>query len=535
MIHFSFIILFHNNSDTDRVVDSILNEFIEGDEIIVVDDYSENENLHLFDRFGDRIRLVHSDRGGNRGYNRNYGASIAKNNHYLFVDGDMVFLPNAITAMRVSMEQGYVGAVGNVICSDNTSAHMNLLTGIDYLNLIRTNLTPSEIIHLGIFYDNRQSDLYEKIAVNTLWEYFYAGYCAVEKMAFQRAGGFETCFVGWGVEDDELGYRLHLEGKIDYNLTAYAVHIPHERNRYKCLLSNRVNMYRFLAKTPTNQVEFHMTFGNNAVTWNTIGRIRTKLLAVHTELFDFPLEDICIGVNEMTEQYPSGYVEFTDQNGQRHSLELLGLALPFRNKNFQYGFCSENLFVYPEFLCAAILNKLLRVSCEVRVLKTTSHKRICWNSEQIPVLTCPYASERILYLPSAICDFDIKDCGTYYRIRDGVAARLNDHFLVEENFYQPELFEPTILNYLLLNLTGEPTNSDQYAKLEQQYHIQIQDCYNFKIPLTSPVQLSDVIAGDLYRLHIPMLYLIPSGCEIDRNDLWWQPSFRERDIIVQNS
>lgn len=112
---------------------------------------------------------------------------------------------------------------------------------------------------------------------------------------------------------------------------------------------------------------------------------------------------------------------------------------------------------------------------------------------------------------------------------------MNDHFLVEENFYQPELFEPTILNYLLLNLTGEQTNSDQYAKLEQQYHIQIQDCYNFKIPLTSPVQLSDVIAGDLYRLHIPMLYLIPSGCEIDRDDLWWQPSFRERDIIVQNS
>ena len=44
MIHFSFIVLFHNNSDTDRVVDSILKEFIAGDEIIVVDDHSEKEN-----------------------------------------------------------------------------------------------------------------------------------------------------------------------------------------------------------------------------------------------------------------------------------------------------------------------------------------------------------------------------------------------------------------------------------------------------------------------------------------------------------
>lgn len=112
---------------------------------------------------------------------------------------------------------------------------------------------------------------------------------------------------------------------------------------------------------------------------------------------------------------------------------------------------------------------------------------------------------------------------------------MNDHFLVDENFYRPELFEVAVPEYLLLNLTGERAAPDQRARLERQYHIQIQDCYDFKIPFSSPVRLSDVIAGDLYRLHIPMLYLLPSGCEISQDDLWWQPSFREKDIIVQNS
>ena len=103
MISFSFIVLFHNNSDTDRVIDSLLRESIPGDEIIVIDDHSHPDRLRIFDRFGDSIRLLHSDRMGNRAYNRNYGASFAKNDFFLFVDGDMVFLPNAVFLWKADM------------------------------------------------------------------------------------------------------------------------------------------------------------------------------------------------------------------------------------------------------------------------------------------------------------------------------------------------------------------------------------------------------------------------------------------------
>lgn len=536
MISFSFIVLFHNNSGTDRVIDSLLRESMPGDEIIVIDDHSHPDQLRIFDRFGDSIRLLHSDRIGNRAYNRNYGASFAKNDFFLFVDGDMVFLPNAVSAMRVSMESGYVGAVGNIIRSGTTPAQMDILTGIDYLNILRTELSAEQIIQLGLFFDKRQSSLYEKIAVDSLWEYFYSGYCAVNRGAFEEVGGFETTFSGWGVEDDELGYRLHLKGKLDYNSAAYAVHIPYERDLYQCLLSNRVSMYRFLEKTPTNEIELHMTFGNTPKSWHTLECIRRRVLAEHTTLFDFPDGPNRIFVNEMTEEHPFGHVRFTSSDAEIHSLELLGLALPFRNKNFEIGFCSTDLFIYPEFLSSTILGELLRISMEVRILKVDSPRRINWTKEQLTSLGRTSSYGRVVYLPLEISDFDIEDCGLYYRIRDGVAAKLNDHFLVEENYYMPELFEHMPPQYLLLNLTGVPAPEGKRTSLEQQYHIQIHDCYNLDVCLSRPrVALSQVLAGDLYRLHIPIIYLLPEGIKIDRTDLWWRNPFRQRDIIAQNT
>ena len=136
MIRFSYVVLFHNNTNTDRVVDSILEQFLDGEEIIIVDDHSDKQSLNMFDRFGSAIQIVHTDIAGNRGYNRNFGAKFTKNEHILFVDGDIIFLPNAIMSMRESMEKGFVGAVGNVVCSQNTLPQMNLLTGQNYINSV---------------------------------------------------------------------------------------------------------------------------------------------------------------------------------------------------------------------------------------------------------------------------------------------------------------------------------------------------------------------------------------------------------------
>lgn len=536
MINFSFIVLYHDNNSTDYVIESILSEFIFGDEIIVVDDHSQIENLHIFDRFNDSIRIVHSDRVGNRGYNRNYGASFASKDYLLFVDGDIIFLPSAILKMRESMERGNVGAVGNVICSSNTIPQMNLITGIDYLNLIQTNLNWGNMAKLGLLHDRRQLHLFDKIALNSIWEYFYTAYCAVKKSIFDEIGGFETAFVGWGVEDDELGYRLHLHGNLEYNQSAYGVHAPHMRNLYRCLVSNRINLYRFLAKYPSNELELHMTYGNSVKVHLALDYIKDQLKKAETSIFNFEYENNCIYINELTEQFPNGYVCFKDTKSNRHILELYGIALPFKNKNFKIAFCTDNLFIYPETFLVSILSEMLRVSSEIRIIKTHTPKRIIWNNELIKGLSHISTAGRIVYYSTRICDFDIIDCGSYYKITDGIIAKLNENFFLSENFYHPEFFEKQPEHYILINLTSETISPEKVTVIMKRYNIIIDSCYNITVNLDNKdIRLTHILYGDLYRLHTCMIYLIPLGYHIIKDDKWWDYSFRKNDLIIQNT
>lgn len=536
MTNFSFIILFHNNSHTDIVIDAIMEQMIEGDEIIVVDDHSEQEFLSSLERFGNNILLIHSDRTANRSYNRNYGAKYAQNDYLLFVDGDIILLPYAVASLRITMQQGYVGAVGNVIRSNNTPNQMNVLTGIDYMKLFENKLSVQDFIDLSIIDDRRQAHIIDKIATDSLWEYFFTAYCAVKKSVFEEIGGFDTRFKGWGVEDDEFGYRLKSAGKLEYNNSTYGVHVPHARDLYKCLLSNRINLYRFLGKFPRNEIELHMTFGHSLKAQTSMVFIKKSVIEKGTAIFNFPKGKNIICINEITNDFPNGYVKFTDNDNKEHILELLGLALPFRNKNFDCAYLSENIFVYPEFFASLILSEALRLAKKVHILKVEQPLRIHWREEQICGLTRISTSNRIVYMASGLCDFNLTDCGDHYEINGGFAEIMNDNFVVTENFYLPEVFDERANDYILLNLTNVTLPCAVKEKIERKYNLTIIDIYNPAVSFKSgKVILSQELAGDLYHLHTPIVYVVPQGCEIDKNDIWWRNSFRENDIIIQKT
>ena len=69
-----------------------------------------------------------------------------------------------------------------------------------------------------------------------------------------------------------------------------------------------------------------------------------------------------------------------------------------------------------------------------------------------------------------------------------------------------------------------------------KYEIIIDSCYDVNIELADRnIRLSNVLYGDLYRIHTAMIYLIPEGYQIIKDDKWWDYSFRYNDLIIQNT
>jgi len=94
-IHISIIVTCYNQRDFIReAVDSALQQGAH--EVIVVDDASDDGSFELLQEYGDAIKLWRMPRNGGAPQARNYGASLATGNYFVFLDGDDILMPTAL-------------------------------------------------------------------------------------------------------------------------------------------------------------------------------------------------------------------------------------------------------------------------------------------------------------------------------------------------------------------------------------------------------------------------------------------------------
>jgi glycosyltransferase involved in cell wall biosynthesis len=112
MPQFSIIITCHNQAQfIDEAVLSALCQPQSSREVIVVDDASTDDSPRILRKYGDAIRLVEleSNVGANRA--RNFGASLAKGDYLVFLDGDDLLLPWALEMYRQILSRRPAAAV----------------------------------------------------------------------------------------------------------------------------------------------------------------------------------------------------------------------------------------------------------------------------------------------------------------------------------------------------------------------------------------------------------------------------------------
>ena len=97
MTQFSIVITAHNQEHfITNAVDSALSQNYTSKEVIVVDDASSDETKQILGQYGDQIQLVEFQKNQGAIAARNAGASVAKGQYLVFLDGDDLLLPWAI-------------------------------------------------------------------------------------------------------------------------------------------------------------------------------------------------------------------------------------------------------------------------------------------------------------------------------------------------------------------------------------------------------------------------------------------------------
>jgi GT2 family glycosyltransferase len=220
-------------------------------EVIVVDDGSKTELdlSHLQTVPG--IRLVRMEAGG-AAKARNAGWRVAKGDIAIFLDCDQIvdrhFIQNHCRPFFSHPDQR-LAQIGERrrLGKDQRPALSSMADA--------TVEARNELFSILSF--NLQS-------IECSWHLYYTHNASVRRRDLEAIGGFDEGFRGWGLEDCELGYRLHKAGvQIVYNPLVTALHQFHDETFHQDKFQGWVrNLEYFESKHPGFEVRAQRILGD---------------------------------------------------------------------------------------------------------------------------------------------------------------------------------------------------------------------------------------------------------------------------------
>lgn len=226
-------------------------------EIVLVDD-SEDERMLQFKEWQiPNLRIIEKEHSG-RADTRNVGIQNSNGEILIFMDSDMIvdehFVENHydchlkddcdIALGKVNhIVNDYKDKVRQIVDANEINKLEDIITKDDYLNLTR------------IVFQNREAADYIG------WVCCLFSNCSVKREVLEKSGVFDVDFVGWGLEDIELGYRFFKEKfKFSFFENIKNYHVDHVTDSSKMLVEMGKNLKRLYKKHPDEAIKSYMSF-----------------------------------------------------------------------------------------------------------------------------------------------------------------------------------------------------------------------------------------------------------------------------------
>ncbi|MBC8953945.1 glycosyltransferase [Xenorhabdus sp. PB62.4] len=231
----SVLIITRNKPERlDITLKSLSNQYVNyfSFEVIIIDDGSDIDLKNIIEKYYyylniEYIKIKHQGIS----VARNIGINAASGEIIIFTDDDVILNPTFVSAhVFEHLKEKNLAVVGdryNVYCS-------NLMH-----NSFKSSLAKALHGDMNELLKKTRRDFYGKITLKLFdveyqnyhharWICFVARNVSVRKNDLVRVGNFDEKFTGWGVEDIELGYRLHLYGICyKYRKDAIVYHLEH--------------------------------------------------------------------------------------------------------------------------------------------------------------------------------------------------------------------------------------------------------------------------------------------------------------------
>lgn len=268
----SVIIPTYNRSDELRAtLESLAAQDIprESFEVVVADDGSSDDTAEVVRAFSGRLAIRYhfqEDRGSRAAAARNAGARLASAPVLVFLDAGTVagpgFVGGHVQEHDRAAADGPCAVIGYTHGYRPFDPTPGLREAVATLSPARVRSTYGDS---PSFHDCRHPEYasvdFDIDELPLPWIMFWSVNISVPGSAFWRVGGFDETYRGWGVEDLDLGLRLHLDGlRFVVGRDAWAIETPHERDPASNAESVTRNALQLLEKVPSPATEVNWSW-----------------------------------------------------------------------------------------------------------------------------------------------------------------------------------------------------------------------------------------------------------------------------------